>query len=97
MLNAGFFFTRERLICHVMEKSLRCRVYMLQFLEPIPLERCNTVENEARQKSRQLHQQGKRRHNTESMYADRAAGPQTLQSVFCLVDHKTGLKNNRKN
>ena len=85
------FYSREREICHVHEKSHRCRAVILNCFTPLDVyvvEELNAIDAA---EARALNKQGRRRHYVSTL-ASRLQGPLCRGAYVVGLSHRTLLK-----
>eukprot|EP00973_Karenia_brevis_P073891 10272323-Karenia_brevis.AAC.1 len=84
------FWTHERLICHLEEKSSRCHTVVCSSLPRMTDEEYEAEDNAAKKQVRSVTASGRRRAAAEPR-ATRASGPFTAYAVMAGIDHHTLL------
>ena len=85
------FWTRERVVCHLAEKSRRCLHVLTSEASPLPEDVVATLDNDGAAECKRLTKQGLRRHFASAPVV-RLAGPLTAAANAAGVDHRTLLR-----
>ena len=85
------FYTRERVICHVQEKSHRCRAVILNCFAQLDSRVVKELDATDAAEARDLFKQGRRRHYA-SKVASRLHGPLCREAYVVGLSHRTLLK-----
>eukprot|EP00973_Karenia_brevis_P036764 5065522-Karenia_brevis.AAC.1 len=84
------FWTHERLICHLEEKSTRCRTVVRTALDRMAPEEFEAEEATAKAQVHAITKTGRRRGAAE-LRASRASGPLMELAINSGIDHRTRL------
>ena len=85
------FYSREKVICHVEEKSARCRTVLVHTFNPLPCETIAELDARDAEVSRHLRAKGRRRHYSDSV-SSRLLGPLCRAAFAVGINHATLLK-----
>ena len=85
------FHSRIKVINHIEEKSLRCRLVVCTTFSKPPPEIIAAMDDEDAQLARALAKIGRRRHHKD-IYVERMAGPLTRGAIIAGLSHRTLLK-----
>eukprot|EP00973_Karenia_brevis_P018294 2511344-Karenia_brevis.AAC.1 len=85
------FHTRERLVCHLAEKSARCRQIYYMCVSPMSDDQFKALEDEGRSVVAKLQRSGWKRHKAEDPVL-RAEGPLRLQCEMACIRHSNLLR-----
>ena len=85
------FHTRERVICHIEEKSARCKAVVLHTFPPLPQHIVSKMDAEDAAEARQLFRKGRRRHYADALMS-RLHGPLCREAFVVGISHVSLLR-----
>ena len=85
------FHSREKVICHISEKSARCRTVLYHTFTPLPRPTVLELDAQDAAESRVLSKRGRRRHHSE-LVASRLQGPLCRAAYVAGISHASLLK-----
>jgi len=88
----GQYYTRNRLLTHVMHSSPKCNRYYTDHVDPVTAQEFEKLEKDTYDDTIALRNKGHRRTYAGNRTPVRLQGPLRAEAEDCGVDHATGLK-----